>query len=1840
MVGSSDGRRFYSPPPPPAAWAPGMRARLSGLPGAALLATAALLLHLLAPGDARALSECGSALTLPITCTDTSYPDGIFYGAAGADPHQPRGNGPINVEGSSAATTTITSTSRMVVSGGTTTTSPSVGIYVYGHGGSRQWNDLNVGVTVDSMGEMTDAGHVVNIVQGTSANNAADRNNGIYFQHRQQMGDSTVRVGRGVTIGSATTPMKQNGIFYHPRGLSTWGAGKATLISAATIFAAKQGIRITRDPSNVYHPTYRRISDTSITNSGAIRSGEEGIYLYFARPAGGAIHLGDATITNTGAITVSGAKYGIFMDYRGYGATEIDNEGDIAAATGSGIHLSHNNNGAVTLTNSGDVDAATVGLRLGKYNGAGTVTFTNSGRVTVTADAAAGVGHALWLWEGGLATGGPATITNRGVLSSENHALFAEISPANADALTLTNSGAIASADGDGIRLARGVEGDVTVTNSADVSGRWHGVYVGKAARIDFDQTAGTISGRTGVYAEVTRENAMGDARSEDADGNHVPAIDVDWMGGNVARGTAENDNGRFRAESAAQALSFDQESAAVKAVEGTLHYGGPAGIEAHALSWRDVAAQVAKGDDPGAFADNAAQLAAVPTGATASGNAYVKQLRAALGNEELAVAAAVFEAIDSTATSLADVTDAEIVTYLQTDDAATRTLLRNILAQGLSDDEKAILRAVATNDGVDAALTAAGFTDDTSDDGDYWSLVKALLDRHNLDDIRIAMTAGSIDSRGDGIRAYYATPHDDNGGISVTIAAGMTVTGGAAGVHVANAGTGLMLARKYTYGFGMNDGATADELVAATHGEGADAEPLRNQLVTVAGAVTGGTDAAVRLSGGGAVIVMEGGGVHAGASGVGILADGPALVYVDGEVKGGAGGAAAVHLSGGGIVTVGPNGRVQANGADNAIRGGGDAATMVDLTLVAERLVPYREDLIAQVDGSLAGVDSARLREDRDGVPTGYSQELRITGDGLLDTSKFPSRPAPPSSSCPEAADGRCDIDQGETISDRRTGVYAAVTRASAPGETRAALAQPLIDVTWTGTFSHGEGSNDRGRFAAASAVEALSFNRESAAVKAVAESIHWDAPAGIEAHALSWRDVAAEAAKGDDPGEIADAAAQTALVPAGATAGDNAYVAQFKAALGNEEVAVAAAVLEAIKTGATSLDDVMDADVVAYLRTDDAVTRALLRNVLAQSLSEKEKAVLRAVATNDGLDAALDDPDAGFSDAYKTAVRALLERYNLGDVRVNMTSGSIDSRGDGIRAYYATPHAMNGGINVTVGAGASVTGAMAGVYVANAGPGLMLEKKYTPGYAKGDDPDERVAVMHGEGADAVPLLDQRVTVAGAVSGGTDAAVHLSGGGAVIVEKGGRVLAGASGVAILVNDPGPALVHIDGEVKGGAGGAAAVHLTGGGSVIVGLNGKVEANGADRAIRGGGTAATMVALTLVTDGMYREDAAAANARVEGSTEGVENVRYREDRNGEPTGYSKTLPIQDDGDLPEDLSGFDPRPVDDGPGGDGPGSGDGGGMKLRCEDVERMGDRRCRLYEALPSMLLAMNAPPSYAERTAAPRGAHGGWARVEAARGEWQAEEATTTGELAYDHRRSMVHAGVDFVAGESARVGLSMHALKGKAEMSGVGEAKLNGMGAGASATWLAGDFYVDAQAAVTLYDVDVESYTHGRMTKEDVSGAGYALGVDVGKRMPMGGMFMTPRAGLVWSKVDLSDFTDMERAGGPRARVAPEDASSVKGRLGVMLETEMGSGDGAVFGSLDVERAFSDETSVKVGEELLKTEARPTAVRLGLGGAFKVDENTLLRATAGYRTSGSGMSEYSGGLELQVQF
>ena len=880
--------------------------------------------------------------------------------------------------------------------------------------------------------------------------------------------------------------------------------------------------------------------------------------------------------------------------------------------------------------------------------------------------------------------------------------------------------------------------------------------------------------------------------------------------------------------------------------------------------------------------------------------------------------------------------------------------------------------------------------------------------------------------------------------------------------------------------------------------------------------------------------------------------------------------------------------------------------------------------------------------------------------------------------------------VTQGGTIQGRK-GVYAFVAPYStaATAVARTTPAEPeVIDVTWMGTFSHGTTAtvapNDDDRFVAATVASGFDLDREVQAGQ-VEGSIRYGAPAGIEAQVMTWRDVVEQVAQGDrgrTDAAIADDTARQALFntadPADPSDADqvalkarsDALVLQAKAAIENGDIMVesgsaletALAAIAAIDTSNAAGEYTVE-EVAGYLAVDNIVNRAALADLMSRGLSDKEKAVLAAMATGDeaAVDTALDDEAAGFSDDYKTAVKALLDRYNVGNIRVNMTGGSIDSRGDGIRAYYATPHDDNGGIRVTVAAGTTVTGGMAGIYVANAGLGDV-----------GKD-SEWARFLRLE-SDAMNVRQQFVTVNGMVMGGTDAAVHLAGGGMLLVGKTGEVHAGPSGVGVLVNDPGDAYVTIHGLVQGDDGGDAAVHLTGGGGVVVSSTGHVMANGASAAIRTD-EADTPVLLfvagnTAVTGDVSREEVESLMARVTGVIPTQTRWGVADDLG--PTGELREEPLRgNDGNIALNPQDYPRTPCPEGQtrGPDGmcmtqqrqmPTTPPGGEEEEEEEeemverepprqpsptfdcDVAAMVNDRCRLYEALPSTLLAMNGLPTYEERMSAARDARGGWARVEVARGKWKADTSTRP-DVAYDHSRSGLRAGMDFAAGDAGRVGVSVHGLRGSAEMTGVGEVDLSGAGLGVQATTaLDGGVHVDMQAAVTWYHADLKSAVRGSL-KKDVNGRGYALGVEVGKRLAGmgGGVTVTPRAGLLWSKAGLDDF-DEEVMGG--ARVSVEDAQSLKGRAGVSVEKMLdGAGmDGSrLFASLDVEQEFKEETEVMVSGNSLKASARKTRIRTAAGAVHVWDEGRYsLQGSLGYTAGGGGNRDFGGGLSLAVKF
>ena len=231
----------------------------------------------------------------------------------------------------------------------------------------------------------------------------------------------------------------------------------------------------------------------------------------------------------------------------------------------------------------------------------------------------------------------------------------------------------------------------MTIDNSGAITAGVNAIWIDRiltpatTGTVSVTHSAGALSaGRSGIVVQVA-SSATAATVTPRASSAPQPLIDVAWgstaSSGATARGTtgtAANDNGRFATVGAGnagarQVLTFDREAEGSKASGGV--YGGPAGIEAYAISWRDVVEQVALGDYQSAITTTAQQTTAVPTGATVADNAHVAQFRAALENAEIAVAPALLTAIGTTATTAAsDLTDAQIVAFLRVDNAGRRT--------------------------------------------------------------------------------------------------------------------------------------------------------------------------------------------------------------------------------------------------------------------------------------------------------------------------------------------------------------------------------------------------------------------------------------------------------------------------------------------------------------------------------------------------------------------------------------------------------------------------------------------------------------------------------------------------------------------------------------------------------------------------------------------------------------------------------------------------------------------------------------------------------------------------------------------------------------------------------------------------------------------------------------------------------------------------------------------------------------------------------------------------------------------------------------------------------------
>ena len=425
-------------------------------------------------------------------------------------------------------------------------------------------------------------------------------------------------------------------------------------------------------------------------------------------------------------------------------------------------------------------------------------------------------------------------------------------------------------------------------------------------------------------------------------------------------------------------------------------------------------------------------------------------------------------------------------------------------------------------------------------------------------------------------------------------------------------------------------------------------------------------------------------------------------------------------------------------------------------------------------------------------------------------------------------------------------------------------------------------------------------------------------------------------------------------------------------------------------------------------------------------------------------------------------------VDHQGTGDVSIRMTGGSIATSGDGSNHGMFVHHQGTGEADVSIRMeGGSITaagtGISHGVFVRHEGSGGVVDVDLTGGSitTSSRDSSHGVAVFLNGTANPDGIS---IESGGAISTSGDGShgmhvINAGTGNIHVAMTGGTIDAwgdGSMGINIAGHS-GRTTVTVNGMVMGGTGTGAGISIVGDAEVVVGRNARIVAREQDgRAIFGGGDGELVV--TIVDPDVLGD----ANApRIQGRIvkDAAGSLRVRLQR----PGSSESVELRA-GDPPVGSGPWDVSVVRD-----------GSGLRM----VRELGPR-VRLYEALPSVLLGMNGLPRFEERMAAPRTERGGWARVEASRGEWKADSSTTGVE--YNHRRSDLRAGLDVPAGENGLVGVSVHHRLGSADVARGGGIKLSGSGAGVSGTWFGFGAYVDVQAEMTWYEADVRSTARGR--------------------------------------------------------------------------------------------------------------------------------------------------------------
>ena len=267
--------------------------------------------------------------------------------------------------------------------------------------------------------------------------------------------------------------------------------------------------------------------------------------------------------------------------------------------------------------------------------------------------------------------------------------------------------------------------------------------------------------------------------------------------------------------------------------------------------------------------------------------------------------------------------------------------------------------------------------------------------------------------------------------------------------------------------------------------------------------------------------------------------------------------------------------------------------------------------------------------------------------------------------------------------------------------------------------------------------------------------------------------------------------------------------------------------------------------------------------------------------------------------------------------------------------------------------------------------------------------------------------------------------------------------------------------------------------------------------------------------------------------------------------------------------------------------------------------------RAAVYEALPGFLLRLEEAGRSEERITSPDSSV--WARISGGLGSYEPRHASVG--ATYDLRRYWVEAGMDVPLGESVTGSVSLHHVRGSAEVEspyGGGQAEATGLGIAVGVSWSgAGAYYGRGRLVLADYDVDVSSDKRGSLA-QDVGVKVNSLDFEAGRRIAIdSNVVLTPRAWASRRWLSSAAFTDAVNAS-----VSLNESARFTGGLGVAAETvrPLASRMLSLRASADVARVLSGaDTSATISGGNLVSESQETKVLLGLGGMYRRGEYSL---------------------------